>query len=99
MSRYTVVWDPDVETRFIDAWVACDSDTRRCLSNVANWLDGHLANDPQNRGRAIPDSSDRVVAVPITVTTAHVAATFEVLPDDLMVRILRLTFKRRDSST
>jgi hypothetical protein len=46
MTRYTVVWDPDVEVPFIGYWVAGDSQTRATLTEIANWVDANLAEDP-----------------------------------------------------
>ena len=41
MTRYTVLWDEDVEGPFIDAWVAGDSRVRAILTEAANWVDAN----------------------------------------------------------
>ena len=50
MTRFTVVWDADVQTSFINAWLASDSHTRAILTEIANWIDAYLAEDADVKG-------------------------------------------------
>jgi hypothetical protein len=51
ITRYTVVWDADLEAHFVDAWVGSDSQTRALLTDIANWIDANLAVDPELQGQ------------------------------------------------
>jgi hypothetical protein len=93
MSRYTVVWDVDVESHFLEAWVAGDSHARSILTEVANWIDRELATEPEQKGRPAPESGVRVLAVPVSVSSARVSATFVVSPEDRQVRVVRIVFR------
>ena len=93
MTRYTVVWDRDVEVPFMNAWIAGNSQTRAILSEVANWVDKNLAEDPDRKGEPCPEHSARQIDVPIPGSSAHVSATFRVLPDDRQVRVICLVFR------
>lgn len=92
MTRYTVVWDDDVENAFFNSWLASDSATRVVLTDVANWIDTNLANDAELKGRYRTDISARVIDVPLH-HSAKIAVTFQVQADDMQVRVTRLTFR------
>jgi len=93
MARFPVVWDPDVEAAFINHWIGGDSQTRARLTEVARWIDSNLSQNPADQGRARPDLSARIVAVPLADSSARVAATIEIYPEDYIVRGIRLTFR------
>lgn len=93
MTRYTVVWDAQVESHFIDAWIACDSQSRAVLTEIANWVDGNLADDPDQKGQSRDDLSVRILAVPVSNSTARVSVTYQVLPEDRQVRVVRLVIR------
>jgi hypothetical protein len=93
MPRCSVVWDPEVETPFINYWVAGDSQARAILTEIANWVDANLAEDPGNQGQARPDLGARIVAVPLSGTPARASVTYEVWPEDRLVRVIRLTLR------
>jgi hypothetical protein len=93
MTRYTVVWDPEVEAQFINAWIAGDSTIRAILTEIANWLDSQLAKDPESQGQLRSDLQARIIIVPLANSSGRVSATYQVLPDDRQVRIVRLVFK------
>ncbi len=93
MARFTVVWDPDVEASFINQWVLGSSQTRASLTEVARWIDANLCENPADKGGLRPDLNARIVAVPLTNSGARVAATFEIHPEDCVVRVIRLTFR------
>lgn len=95
MTRYTVVWDRDVEVSFMNAWIAGNSQTRAVLSEVANWLDANLAEDPDRKGEPRHEHSARQIEIPIPNSSAHVSATFPVLADDRQVRVICLAFRGR----
>lgn len=96
MIRYTVVWDLELQERLAEAWLTADSEVRKVLTEAANWIDINLAQDAETIGQPIGEFVVRVVAVPITSTSAVVSATFQVSEDDRQVRLLRLTFRRAD---
>ena len=93
MTRYTVVWDENVESPFMHAWFASNSATRAILREIADWVDTNLARDPELLGSDQPDERTRVVAVPLTGSTAEVSVTFEVREQDRIVRVVRLTYR------
>jgi hypothetical protein len=93
MTRYTVVWDLDVEAQFVAAWVAGDAQIRDFLTEVANWVDTNLAVDPDQKGQSRDDVGARLLAVPVSTSLARVAVTFRVHPDDRQVRIVRLVIR------
>jgi hypothetical protein len=90
MTKYTVVWDSQVEAHFITAWVHSDPRTRAILTDVANWIDANLAVDADLKGQE--EESVRILSVPIT--TVQISVAYEVFPEDRLVRVLRLTFRR-----
>jgi hypothetical protein len=93
MTRYTVVWDEGVEAAFASAWIAGDPTMRSTLTAIANWVDAHLAEDADVKGQSLQELSARVVAVPLSIAPARVEATFQVVPDDRLVRVTRLVFR------
>ena len=93
MTRYTVLWDEDVQSQYIQAWVAGDSDTREVLTEIANWVDKNLAEDSDCKGFTRPAISARIAVVPLASSAARVSVTFQVLPEDRQVRVVRLVFR------
>lgn len=93
MTRYTVVWDAAVEAQFVSAWVAANSGVRATLTEIANWVDSHLVLDPEQLGRYRSDLDARIAAVPLATSAARVSVTFQVVPDDRQVRVVRLVFR------
>ncbi len=94
MTRFTVVWDPDVEASFLSHWIAGDSQTRKYLTAVAHWIDSRLSENPADLGRPRSDLGARIIAVPLANSPARVAATFEIYSEDRIVRVVRLTFRK-----
>jgi hypothetical protein len=92
MTRYTVVWDADVEAALVNAWIAGLS-MRSTLTAIADWLDTYLVEDPDVKGQPVPELSARMIAVPLSIAPARVEATFQVFPDDRLVRVTRLVFR------
>lgn len=93
MTRYTVIWDEDVEGPFIDAWAGGDSRVRAILTEAANWIDVHLAEDPEHQGKPVIDESARVVAVPVSEAAARISATYQCFPDERQVRVICLILR------
>lgn len=93
MTRYTVLWDEDVEKPFIEFWLAGDSALRAKLTEIANWIDSNLAETPDRQGIYWPDEDARIAEVPLASSAARVSVTFEVVPQDRLVRIVRLTLR------
>jgi hypothetical protein len=79
----------------MNAWIAGNSQTRAILSEVANWLDANLAEDPGGKGEPRPEHSVREIDVPILGSSARICATYRVLADDRQVRVVRLVFRSR----
>jgi hypothetical protein len=98
MTRYTVVWDPELQDRLTEAWLASDSEVRKVLTEAANWIDKNLAQDAETQDRLLGEHSIRVVAVPTSSTLAVISATFQVNEDDRQVRVVRLTFRSTEGT-
>jgi hypothetical protein len=90
MIRYTVVWDPDVESQFISDWIDASSSVRAMLTEIANWMDTMLAEDPDRKGVVRDDLAARVLTVAAANSSARVAVTYRASPDDRLVRIVRM---------
>ena len=54
MTRFTVVWNADLEAEFANTWLASDSQTRAVLTETANWIDKYLAEDADIKGQWRP---------------------------------------------
>jgi hypothetical protein len=93
MTKYTVVWAEEVEGPFIDSWVKGDSQMRAALTEIANWVDSNLSLDPELKGREAFDPGARVVVVPLASSAARVSVIFETVPNDRLVRVIRMTFR------
>ena len=92
MTRFTVLWDAEVESRFIDLWLASDSHTRTILTDIANWVDDNLAVHPDKQGQERSDLSLRIVSVP--VSSARVSVVYHVLHEDRQVRVVRIVVSK-----
>jgi hypothetical protein len=93
MKRFTVVWDEDVEAGFINRWIAGDERMRAILSEIANWVDKNLAEDPECKGQVRNDLNARILAVPLVDSPLRASVSYEVWPDDLRVHVIRLTLR------
>jgi hypothetical protein len=93
MTRCTVVWDTEVEHALADAWILGDSNMRSTLTAVADWIDTFLAEDAEFKGQPLSGHSQRTIVLPVSITTARVEATYQVVADDRIVRLTRLTFR------
>ena len=65
MTRFTVVWDSEVESHFIDTWVAGDTATRAVLTDVANLVDASLSEDPIQKGTPWSDQDAFIFVIPL----------------------------------
>lgn len=93
MTRYTVLWDTELDQHFVDAWVRSDSNTRNVLTDVANWIDSELSIDPDAKGRRdAHQGSLRILAVPNP--DAQISIAYQVYPEDRKVIVLRLLFQK-----
>jgi hypothetical protein len=90
MTRYTVIWDDDLLDLYIRSWTKSDPQVRATLTDVANFVDHYLEFDADLKGRPTIDGALQVAYVP--VPHARVTVTFEVFPDDRLVRVVRMTF-------
>ena len=93
MTRYTVVWDTDVEAALANAWILGDSNIRSTLTAIANWIDSSLAEDAEMKGRALSHVLERTIDVPLSIPSAHVSAIYQVFADDRIVRLTRLVIR------
>lgn len=81
-----------VESQYINAWDSADSRTRTTLTQVANWVDANLAEDPDQKGQQRADLAARILAISVANSSARASVTFQVLPADRQVRVVRLHF-------
>jgi hypothetical protein len=93
MIRYTVVWDSKLESQFTDLWVASDSATRTFLTEIANWVDSNLSEDPDLKGEYRADLAVRILAIPVSVPTVRVFLTYKESVPDRLVRVVRITIR------
>jgi hypothetical protein len=90
VAPYTVVWATDVQNDFIDRWIDSDSEARQRLTDIANAIDRELSIKPETKGEALPsEPALRVWSLPGFSPT--VSTVFELLPDDRIVRVLRIS--------
>ena len=75
------------------AWLRGDSHLRSILTEIANWIDRELAVDPEQKGLAVDEPDARVLAIPVSTSKARVSVTFQLLPEDRQVRVVRLLFR------
>ncbi len=78
MTRFTVVWDKDVEASFVSHWLAGSPQLRTILTDIANWVDKNLAEDPDRKGYLRADLNVRIIAVPVQSSPMRASVTFEV---------------------
>ena len=91
MSRYTVMWNRDLESDFINIWLASDSSIRSALTRASDWIDQKLALDPESQGRPLEETAYRILIVPGT-EPLRVEVVYEVIPLDRQVRIVNIRF-------
>jgi hypothetical protein len=92
MTRFTVVWDSDLEADFTGFWIDADSDIRALLTYASNWIDAHLSQAPDSVGQEVEGESYRIVIVPGTQSRS-VEVIYQVLSDDVVVRILSIRLR------
>jgi hypothetical protein len=90
--RYTVVWDSELDNAIVNTWIASDSPTRATLTAISNWLDAQLAENPDKKGQSRSPDAGRVIEVPQSISFVQVEAIYHVIPDDRIVRLVRLVF-------
>lgn len=88
--KLSVVWDQEVEARFILLWTDSTSDVRTVLTRVANRVDSMLGTDADLKGQL---QADTTRALGLNEDQFQVTVFYEVRVDDRLVRVLRLTFK------
>jgi len=90
MTRYTVIWDTDVEAELTLAWLDGDSELRATLREIADWVDKNLTSNPDTKGEPRADLSARILAVPVSKSSARAAVTYTVADHDRQVRVVRI---------
>jgi hypothetical protein len=93
MNRFTVIWDENIQTDFIDAWVKSDSETRTVLSDLANLIDESLSVSPDLKGKPAPEEG--VLLVTFVIGLAAATVFYRLHPEDRAVRIIRMVIRRR----
>jgi hypothetical protein len=78
MTRYTVVWLRSEEDRLAEIWL--NSQNRAEVSAASHTIDAELAADAGRKGMSVADNVRLLVVPPLAVI-------FEVLEDDLLVRV------------
>ena len=88
MNRYTVVWDPELESDFIGYWIQADTSLRAALTHASNWIDTNLAVNPETQGRtSAVDATCRSLLVPDTGAFS-IFVLYRVIPEDRQVEVL-----------
>lgn len=95
MTRYTVVWHPDLSADFTEVWLYSDSPMRAALTHASHWADVNFELNPEHLGRPLEGLPYRVVVVS-GPEGRHVEIVFEVVPADRQVRIIRFTPRKTD---
>jgi hypothetical protein len=90
MTKYTVLWDADLERDFIDSWARSDSRTRAVLTEIANRVDALLSVSPQSKGIKEAES---IRLLDLTTAAAKASVAYQVLDKHRQVRVIRLTFR------
>jgi hypothetical protein len=93
MTRYTVVWDKEVEELLLNAWLAADSQRRAILTSISDWIDSELAIDPEIKGHSLSDSEGRIVEASVSNSNLRASVTYRVFPQDRQVRITLLVIR------
>jgi hypothetical protein len=93
MERYTVIWDRSVEESFINLWILGDSKSRETLTEIANWVDRNLSQNPADKGRPRSELDAHTAIVPLSKSTARVSVTYQVRTHDRIVYVVRLTVR------
>ena len=92
MTRFTVVWDSDLEADFVRFWTGAGSDLRALLTHASNWLDDRLSHAPASLGQVVEGEPYRIMIVPGT-QSPRVEVVYQVLPEDRLVRILSIRLR------
>ena len=83
-----------IESQFISGWLAGDSQMRTILTEIANWVDKNLADDPDQQGQPRSDLSARILAVPVSGHTGtRLCELYQDLPNDRQVHVVRLVIR------
>lgn len=78
--KWTVVWVTDARNELADLWMSASD--RQAVTDAADWIDRALAWDPVGLG--IQAADDWFLERP------PLAVSFEVVPDDCMVRVVQV---------
>jgi plasmid stabilization system protein ParE len=84
--NYTVVWKPTAQGELATAWV--NAKDRSAVTRAADQIDSLLGFAPNQVGES-RSAGRRVLVVPPLVVT------FEVIEDDIQVRVLRVRLRER----
>lgn len=93
--RYTVIWEPDSEADLAQIWLTADGNLRRELTKATAYFDHSLAENAHQKGTLWNDQfNERLVVAPPTPGFPIIAIACEVIPDDRLVRIVKLVVVR-----
>ena len=93
MNRFSVFWDEQIQTDYLDAWVKADSESRVVLTELANLVDESLSDSPALKGKPAPEEG--VLLVTFVVGLAAATVFYRVHAADRVVRIIRMVIRRR----
>ncbi len=79
--NYTVVWVPSAEAQLAAIWMR--SPDRESVTVSSARIDSLLGDSPLTEGESRPDGYRVIIELPLT-------AYFQVIPDDCLVKVLRL---------
>jgi hypothetical protein len=81
MTRHTVIWVPSAEDELGELWLAAMDQEE--IANAANTIDRVLRDQAEDAGEEVAEDLRGLDCPPLRVL-------FEVLADDLIVRILKV---------
>ena len=91
MTRYTVVWDKEVEDPFMNGRFGPASRSYRHRKLV----DRELAVDPEVKGQAQADPLNRVIDATAANSTTRASVSYRIIPDDRQVRVTLVVIRDR----
>ncbi len=84
--NYTVLWVPAAEQALAAIWLSASR--RNAVTRAAHAIDQELRTDPQSKGESRPGGRRVFISIPLGVS-------FEVVPQDMIVRVLHVWQIRR----
>jgi hypothetical protein len=93
MPRYTVEWNPDLETAFTELWLSSHSQVRHLLTRIAFTIDAELSAHPERTGRPVPSEPGLRVWI-LSDFEKLIQVSFRVREEDRVVRVVSISVAR-----